>query len=81
MIDASLVGEPDADERAFIDEVLGDDPVERRDHGRVVQIDLGRLDGGLGVHALPPQPGRLSTSIPAPSPGWRNRCCPSVAWR
>ena len=37
----------EADERALVDEVAGDDPVERRGHRRVVEVDLGRLDGGL----------------------------------
>ncbi len=43
---------PDADERAPVDKMPGDDAVERRSHRCVVQIDLGCLDGGLGVQHL-----------------------------
>src|SRR3984957_19905623 len=42
----------DADERALVDKVPRDDSVERRVHRRVVQVDLGCLDGGFGVQLL-----------------------------
>ena len=46
---ASLVGPPDADKRPDVDEMMGDDSVERCRHIGVAEVDVGELDGGLGV--------------------------------
>ena len=71
--DRRELGRPgDADQRADIDEVIGDDAVERREHLGVAEVDLGELDGGLGVQDIGRRLVPLATSIPAPSPGWRN---------
>ena len=48
--DRRKLGRPgDADQRADIDEVIGDDAVERGEHLGVAEVDLGEPDGGLRV--------------------------------
>ena len=75
MMVASLVGPDDADERAEVDEMIGDDAVERGDDRGVAKIDVARVSiDGLGVQNVR---GRLlDVGLPLLEwLGWRSLCC------
>ena len=80
--DRRELGRPgDADERADIDEVIGDDAVKRSEHLGVAEVDLGEPDGGLARSGYRPPTGPTSTWSSG-SVAWLAKSCrDSVACR